>query len=804
MVTAAACDKKSAEIWAPSQQLSQRVKKLRDEYFSFSERDHFRNEVISFTTGEPDDIFFSSYQWGVAPEVFIFAKAFQDTLGASAIKVDLPEGFWENSIPVRRAIFFAQVIKKHLPADILEGELIVGSHFNTALSKTLKPQEAEQWRRREKKWYRKNLKFNALGMGNCGAVPGHLIPDYPSVLKHGFKGLVEKFEELKKNARPAHADYLDSLIISCKATRGFAKRYSDLARQKMEQEKEQARKEELAEIARICDKVPWEPAGTFQEAMQSLWFTHMLVMAAESYPGPGLSPGRVDQYLYPYFKADLESGRINTQQAREFLQCWFIKHNYAYDFMGRVGTNQGINSGFGQLITLGGCGPDGEDLSNELTMLLLEVIEQMNLLEPKPNIRLHNKTDEKVLDRVVEMVSRAQGSPFLMNFDEISMKALAWAGLPQDRLWDYAPVGCLENTLQGDDRSGTVDVNPNLAKAVELVFTRGRDMRVKLRLGPRTGDPKRFKTFQQFKQAYLTQLGALLDQFIEAACQADALRAEYEPTPFLSAMVRGCAESGKDVTAGGAEHGFITVEGVAFATAVDSLAAVKKLVFDEKRATMGELTKALKQNFKGHEPLRQMLIRRAPKYGNDDPEADEIARELNDFFASKVIKTTSPATGRRFRAGYLSWNYWVLYATSTAATPDGRPRGTYLSNGICPVTGVDHKGPVAVARSVYHVDLQKVPNGASHTITFNPVMARTEKGRQNLKAFLRAYGIEGGSALQINMIDPETLRRAQKAPDQYSNLLVRVTGYNAYFTTLGKEIQDEIISRESFRLGEET
>jgi formate C-acetyltransferase len=797
MATAPSCDA-NVEIWKPSEGLSERVKKLRDEYFSFRDRE-FRNEVIGFTTGEPDDILFSSYHWGVAPEAFMFAKAFQDTLGASAIKVELPEGFWDRSLPVRRAAFFAEVIKRYLPVQILEGELIVGGQFNTALSKTLKPDERKEWKKREKKWFRRNLWMSVVGMGNCGAIPGHLIPDYERVVKIGFKGLAEYFRSLRKDASPEHKDYIDSLLIAIEAVPGFTERYAKLAEELAEKESDPDRKAELVEIARICRKVPWEPAETFYEALQSLWFTHMLVMAQESYPGPGLSPGRVDQYLHPYYQADIDSGRITREKARELLQCWFVKPNYAYDFMGRVGTTQGINSGFGQLITIGGCGPGGEDLSNDLTLLILDVIDDMNMLEPKPNVRLHQNMGDEVMDRVIDMVGKAQGSPFLMNFDEISIKALKWAGLPADDLWNYAPVGCLENTLQGNDRSGTVDVNPNMAKALELVFGSGRDLRIKKRLGPATGDPAKFESFDQFKKAYFKQLGHLLDYVIEAAIEADAIRAKFEPTPYLSALVRGCAENGKDVCAGGAEHNFITAEGVAFATAVDSLAAVKKLVYEEGRIKMADLKKAIKTNFREDETLRQMLLSKAPKYGNDDPEADEIAREVNHFFSENVFARKTP-TGRRFRSGYLSWNYWILYATSTAATPDGRFRGQYLSNGICPVNGVDHKGPVSVARSVWSADLEVVPNGGSHTISFNPVMAKTEKGRQNLKAFLKGYGIQGGSALQINMVDPETLRKAQKCPAEYSNLLVRVTGYNAYFTALGKEIQDEIIAREAFRL----
>jgi trans-4-hydroxy-L-proline dehydratase len=798
MVDSTACGA-ATDIWNVSDGLSERVKSLREEYFSFDERE-FRNEVIGFTTGDPDDILFSSYHWGVAPEAFMFAKSFKATLGASAIKVDLPEGFWKNSIANRRAIFFSEVINKYLPAQILKGELIVGGQFNTALSKTLNPEETKRWKKREKKWFRKNAKLNIFGIGNCGAIPGHLIPDYPTVVKHGFKHLHEKFTDLKDGASKSHKDYLDALIASIESIPLFTERYAKLSEKHAEKADNQYRKEELLEIARICRKVPWEPAETFWEALQSLWFTHMLVMAAESYPGPGVSPGRIDQYLYPYFKKDIENGNISREFAAELLQCWFIKPNYAYDYMGRVGTLQGINSSFGQLITLAGCGPQGEDMSNDLTILILDVIGDMNLLEPKPNVRLHNNISEQTMEKVVDLVGKAQGAPFLLNFDEISMKALAWSGLPKDKLWDYAPVGCLENTLQGNDRSGTVDINLNMAKAMELVFTNGRDQKLKLRTGVKTGDPLNFTSFEQFKNAFFKQLEKIAKDLIDAAFEADAMRAEFEPTPYLSTLVRGCETSGKDVTAGGAEHNYLTVEGVALATVIDSLAAVKKLVFDEGKVSMRDLKKAIENNYENDERLRQLLVNRAPKYGNDDDGADELAGDLNNFMADMVSGMTSPITNRKLRMGYLSWNYWIFYAGLTSATPDGRKRGTYLSNGVCPVTGADSKGPVSVSRSVFNLDLEKVPNGGSHTISFNPVMAATQKGRDNLKAFLKAYGIQGGSALQINMVNPETLVSAQKSPDEYSNLLVRVTGYNAYFTALGKEIQDEIISRESHRL----
>jgi formate C-acetyltransferase len=522
-------------------------------------------------------------------------------------------------------------------------------------------------------------------------------------------------------------------------------------------------------------------------------------MAAESYPGPGVSPGRIDQYLYPYYRADLDAGRLTRDQAREWLECWWIKHNYVYDFQGRVGTNQGINSSFGQLITLGGLDANGNDAANDLTYLCLDVIQDINLLEPKPNVRLHARTPDRLLDRLTEMVATAQGSPFLLNFDEKAMAGLRWAGLPEDRLWDYAPVGCLENTLQGDDRSGTVDVNLNIAKAVELALTDGRDLASGEQIGPRTGDPRRFASFEQLLAAFQQQLKCLLELLIAANNLADTGRARFEPTPYVSALVDGCLESGRDITAGGAHYNFLTVEGIGLATAVDSLAALRKLVFEERKVALDELLAALRNNFAGPggEALRQTLLHKAPKYGNDDPYVDDLARQVSQFWTQEAFKHTAPQTGKRYRGGYLSWNYWVSYAPTTAATPDGRRRGQFLSNAVCPVNGADRKGPTANIKSVGHLGLETAPNGASHTISLSPSLVRDAEHRRKLAALLRAYDQVGGTALQINVISPDTLRAAQKDPDAYRNLLVRVTGYNAYFVGLGKEIQDELIARES-------
>lgn len=794
-----------AQLWSAAPTLSPRVKRLRDQYWSFYERD-YTNEARAYSTGAPWDVVYSIWSWTNVPEVALFQPGFRSYLWAAATTVELPEGFWSEPLVVRQALFFRQVVRRYLPVQILEGELIVGSHFSTALSRCLKKDEARARDRQEQAFLREWHALNDVGVGNCAAVPGHLVPDYRTVLQIGWKGIRAEAQAVADDPASAadQRNQARAIVICADAVRDLMARYAAEAERLAGQDAptpspDPARQAELGEIARICRKVPWHPPETFAEALQSLWFTHMLLMAAESYPGPGVSPGRVDQYLYPYYKSDLDAGRLTCEQAQEWLRCWWIKHNYAYDYQGWVGANQGINASFGQLITLGGMDAQGNDASNDLTYLMLDVIEEMNLLEPKPNIRIHARTSDRLLSRVVDMLAQAQGSPFLINFDENSMAGLRWQGLPEDELWDYAPVGCLENTLAGCDRSGTVDVNLNLAKAVELALNDGRDVATGKQIGPRTGDPKAFSSFEQFLAAFKTQLRHLLEWIIRVNDMADVGRARWEPVPYLSALVDGCLQSGKDSNAGGARFNFLTVEGVALATAADSLAAVKKLVYEDRAVDMQQLLDALQANFEGHEALRQTLLNKAPKYGNDDGYADEIARDVSRFWTEEAFKHTSP-TGKRYRGGYLSWNYWIAYAPTTAATPDGRRRGQYLSNAVCPVNGADRKGPTSVVKSVGKLGLETAPNGASHTMSFSPALLRNPEQRDKLKALLRAYGKAGGTCLQVNVIDADTLRQAQQHPDDYRNLLVRVTGYNAYFVGLGKEIQDEIIAREAHNL----
>jgi pyruvate formate-lyase/glycerol dehydratase family glycyl radical enzyme len=790
----------SIGIWSPSDTLSKRVQKLRDHFYSFNDRKE-TNEPYAFTTGTDWDEVYSIHDWANEPALYPFFPSINQTLKAMAVKVDLPESYWNHCLTMRRAVFFHEVMTKYMPTIILDGELIVGFNFNTALSRSLNKSETSSRNKEMAKWFKETTRLNEHGIGTGSSIPGHLIPNYAKVMKVGMRGLVEEYETLRNSdVTHNHREFIDALILSCETARDVGLRYSKKAKELANLEQNPERKEELLKIAEICSRVPWEAPTTFWEALQSLWIVHMLVMAAESYPGAGLSHGRWDQYMYPFYKKDVDEGRLTRDEAKELLQCYWIKHNYVYDFQGRLGINQGINSGFGQLMTLSGCGPNGEDLTNDLTWLTLDVIEEMNLLEPKPNIRLHKNTPHDFLIRVAEIVSRAQGSPFLMNFDEHSIDGLVWQGVPREEAWDYGIVGCLENTMQGNDRSDTVDVNINLAKAVELALNDGKDLATGTQFGPKTGDPLTFQTLDEFMIAVKLQLRTLVELLVNAGNMADTLRAKYQKVPYLSALMDDCALNGTDINEGGTTWNFNTLEGMGIATLADSVAAVKKMVFEDERVTMADLLAAIHANYEGYEELRQLMRSKAPKFGNDDDYVDELARELSVFWATEAFKHENPYTGRKYRAGYLSWNYYIPLAPLTAATPDGRRRGEFLSGGVGAVQGMDSNGPTASIRSVGKLNLETIPNGASHTITISPSMVQTSEHIEKLAALLRAYNEVGGTALQINVIDVKTLRDAQRNPDAYSNLMVRVTGYNAFFTQVGRELQEEIITRTEHSL----
>ncbi|MBW2631166.1 MAG: hypothetical protein JRC90_05300 [Deltaproteobacteria bacterium] len=815
--------------------LSPRIKWLREYYFEGSERS-WNNDYTAWTTGTPWDILFDEMTFYIVPEVYPFMQTFRASIYQAAHMVKLDKNFWSWSLPERKAWFLKEVMVHYVPQEILPGDLIAGARFNVQTSMCWTEEEAKKrdgliygkrGARTKMKW------FHDHGYGNSGATSGHVIPGYENALKIGWKGihagLEARYESLSsKEQEGPHGHQLRAMMTASTVPRDLAEKYADLSTKLAAEENDSERKDEFIRMTRNLKKVPWEPAETFWEAVQSLWLTHMLIMSDENYPGPGVSFGRIDQYLLPYWEYSLSKG-MGREFGKEILKCFWVHANTAYDAMINVGNN-GITSGYGQLITLSGIGKDEKDMTNDLTYAILEVIDEMSpILEPKPNVRLHRNSPEDLLDKIVDSISSSQGAPFLLNFDERSMAGMMReakrAGctdlINEDNVYDYAPVGCLENTMVGNDRSGTVDNNLNLLKAVELTLTGGKDMiefidpitgkKDTIRQdGPKTGDAGKLKTWEEFWKTYEEHTRYIVEKCVDTYETSESIRAEFCPTPYLSCLVKGCAEKAIDITRGGAELSFTTLEGVTFATTVDSLLAIKYLVYDRKEYTMEELIKALKDNWAGHDVLQAKAKFRAPKYGRDSDEADEMARKVMDMWSDEAWKHSTKSTNRQFRPGMLSWNYWVGDGYIMAASADGRPKGQFLSNAICPSNGADINGPTANINSVgkalggkakdgngdWGDYLNSLPNGASHTITLNPTLLRDPEHRKKFKAFLKGYAENSGTSLQINMVSTDMLKDAQEHPENYRTLLIRITGYNAYFTGIGRELQDEIIARE--------
>jgi pyruvate-formate lyase len=845
-MTSATCAPPKYVVKEPKN-LSPRIRWLRDFYFQGVDR-CWNNEWTSWTTGTPWDFQYEELPYYIVPETYAFFPTFRAAFKQTARPVSLHPDFWSWSLPERKAWFVKKVMVDYLPQEILPGDLIAGARFNVQTSTCLTKREAKDYAKLvfEKGGTREAVKwFHDHGYGNAGATSGHLIPDYARVLEKGWKEIHEdlsaRLESLSEGDRKGQRGaQLRAMLTAATTARDVAARYREHCLALADREADDARRQELAQMAENLGRVPWEPAETFWQGVQSLWLTHMLIMSEENYPGPGVSFGRIDQYLYPLWEKSLAEGTgpgLDKTEGREFgkeiLKCFWIHANTAYDAMLRTGGNQGITAGYGQLITLSGMGADGADMTNDLTYAMLEVIDEMSpILEPKPNVRLHRHTPDELYDKLIRMVADSQGAPFLLNFDERSMAGMMRQArksgvehlIHEGNVHEYAPVGCLENTMVGNDRSGTVDLNLNLLKAVELALTGGYDLAPFTdpmtgktdpirRWGPDTGDATTFGTWEEFWQAYVVQTKFIVKKIVDLFARTEQVLARFSPTPYVSSLVKGCAEKGLDITQGGPELFYATVEAVTYATTVDSLLAVKYLVFDRQICTMQELVGALRNNWEGHEILQAQALNKAPKYGRDDDQADEMACKVMELWAEETWKHKT-ATGRQVRPGMLSWNYWIADSFVLPASPDGRPRGRFLSNALCPSNGADINGPTANVNSVGKVlggktsgdngdwgdFVNLLPNGGSHTMTFSPSLIRDPEHKEKFKAFLRGYAENGGTALQINMVDTDMLRDAQKHPENYKHLLVRVTGYNAYFTSIGKELQDEIIARETHRM----
>ena len=441
--------------------LSPRIQWLREYYFQGVQRT-WNNEYTSWTTATPWDFQYNELSFYIVPETYTFLQTFRSSFNQVAHAVALHPDFWKWSLPERRAWFNKEVLVHYLPKEILPGDLIAGARFNIQISACLTEKETNE---RDRLVYGSKgsraamIWFHNHGYGNSGPTSGHLIPDYRRIVREGWKAIHAELESRytalpDAQKRANKGGQLRGMLTAATLPRELAAEYSRECQRLAQTEPDADRKQELVQLAELLTRVLWEPAQNFWEAVQSLWLTHMLVMADENYPGPGVSFGRIDQYLYPFWEKSLRAG-MPREFGKEILKCFWMHCNTAYDAMIRTGGNQGITAGYGQLLTLSGLGPDGHDMTNDLTSAILEVIDEMTpILEPKPNIRLHRNSPERLLDKVVEMIASSQGLPFLLNFDERSMAGMMLQAkksgvehlINKSNVFDYAPVGCLENT----------------------------------------------------------------------------------------------------------------------------------------------------------------------------------------------------------------------------------------------------------------------------------------------------------------------------------------------------------------------
>ncbi len=625
---------------------------------------------------------------------------------------------------------------------------------------------------------------------------GHFTMNHVKVLAGGLRGTIEEAKK-RLSALPASEQSSDkklfygAVIRSCEAAIVFARRYSELARSMAEKEKDPNRAAELREVARVCARVPEHPAESFHEAVQSMYFIHLISQIESG--GNSISLGRIDQVLFPYYRADREAGRITPERARELLSLLYIKTNEIWNVLEEafIPGGEGTQGKTTQNVTVGGIGMDGEDATNELSYVALDAFADVRTVQPNFGVRLSSKAPDKLFRQAADY---ARDGVLLHLFnDDAIVKSLVHSGHTIEDARDYGVCGCLEPNAQGKTFGSTFAVQFNAIKCVELALSNGIDNIFGYLSGIETGDPADFKNFDDVWNAYDTQMRHFVGQMVKGMNVLDRAIAENVPSPFASAMVDGCLDKGIDLTAGGAVYNSTGVQMMGFANTVASLYAVQKAVFEDGKYPIADLAAMLSDDWQDAEDARAYFLHRVPKYGNDNDDVDVMAGRVMDHYCD-VILSHGNYRGGAFWPGIFSVGFHISFGAFTGATPDGRSAGDVLGNGITPTTGNAISGPTALMNSVVKLPLTRVYNGANLNMRFQGKKMKTE----HLMSLVRVFMQNGGMQVQFNMVDSEVLKEAKMVPEKHRDLFVRVSGYSAEFTGLSEIAQDEIISRTEF------
>ena len=630
--------------------------------------------------------------------------------------------------------------------------------------------------------------------------PGHTVAD-GKIYRQGLRGLKRAIAAARASGSgetqdPRRAQW-QAMEIAADAIIQFARRHAVQARRLAAEISAPEQRAELLEVASMCERIPEHPPGTFQEALQAYWFCHLGVIT-ELNGWDAFSPGHLDQHLAPFYRRGQADGTLTRERARELLSCFFIKFNDhpAPPKVGVTAAESGTYTDFAN-ISLGGLLADGDNGANEVSDLLLEVIEELHLLQPSTNVQISSETPDAFLEAACRVIRRGYGFPSVFNADAV-VAELTRQGKSLVDARAGGTSGCVEAGAFGKE-AYILTGYFNLPKLLELALHDGRDPRSGSQLGPQTGDPRRFRSFAELFGAWERQLGHFVEIKIRGNARIEQRYAGQMPAPFLSLLIDDCAARGRDYNAGGARYNTSYIQGVGIGTLTDSLAAVRELVYRQRSVPMEMLLEGLETDFRGApaggqwEHLRLRLRNRAPKWGNDDDAADQLMQEAFEAFFRAVDRRPNERGGE-YHINMLPTTCHVHFGAMTGATPDGRRAGRPFSEGISPVQGMDRRGPTAVLRSAAKMDHLRT-GGTLLNMRFAPELLAGEDGIARLAQLIRTYFRLGGHHIQFNVFSAETLREAQADAEAHCGLIVRVAGYSDYFCDLSRVLQDEIISR---------
>lgn len=625
---------------------------------------------------------------------------------------------------------------------------------------------------------------------------GHFLPGHGPLLKYGINGLIKKAEKkiIEFSDDNSKITFLQSVIIICNSVKKFIQRFSDLAKNKAESESNPKRQKELYEISEICHNISENPPNSFKEAIQLIYFNQLICGLEDG--GFAVSVGRSDQDLYPFYLKDRSDGKISDEEVQFLVECFYLKLTTLWNYVLSKGVVAAEGPPITENLTIGGVDRKGKDATNELSYIMLDAYTHLKTVQPTFSVRIHEMTPEDFLYKVGESIK--SGASIALFNDDVMIKSLEKLGFTLEDAREYAPIGCVEPQHPYKSFGSTNANQINIVKCLELTLTNGIDMVTRVDYGVKID--KKITSYDDLWEAFKNQTRYFIKNMVLTMDVLDAAISELNPQPFLSATTENCLETGLDVTRGGAIYNFTGAQLIGLATVADSLAVIKKIVFEDKLLSLEELVQMLMKNYRGTyqgrkgSEWREIFINKVPKYGNDDDYVDQIAVDVVNFYCNEILKHKN-YRGGKFNPGILSTAFHLAFGIFTGASADGRKSKCQLSNGVGPTNGMDKNGPTAILNSVEKLDHELVTNGDSLILAFHPNTLKLEIFPSLIRTFFQP---DGGFHIQFNVVGKDTLCEAQRNPDEYRGLVVRIAGYSVLFTELSKTAQDEIIERTEY------